>query len=254
MGGTSQSPRRWAWPHSYEGYKPKMNLDVKQLARMMDLSAVRTDVDLDEVRGLAEACKRYDCICAFVMPCYMAKLKELLADAPEVGLGGVVGFPSGATSTTLKVAEVQEHLMLGASELDMVINVGLLRSGCDQEAEDDIRAVVEAAQGTPVKVILEAHYLTDGEIVRACQIAVRAGAAFVKTGTGWAPTGATLHNVALMKSTVGDGAQVKAAGGVRDLQTVVQMIRAGVTRFGVGLSSGTAILDECAASPEGIEI
>jgi deoxyribose-phosphate aldolase len=95
---------------------------------MMDLSAVRTDVDLDEVRELAEACKRYGCICAFVMPCYMAELKELLADAPEVGLGGVVGFPSGATSTTMKVAEVREHLALGASEMDMVINVGLLQS------------------------------------------------------------------------------------------------------------------------------
>jgi deoxyribose-phosphate aldolase len=231
-----------------------MKLTVKQLAQMMDLSAVRTDVDLDEVRGLAEACKRYGCICAFVMPCYMAKLKELLADAPQVGLGGVVGFPSGAVSTTIKVAEVHEHLELGVSELDMVINVGLLRSGRDQEAEDDIRAVVDAAQGTPVKVILEAHYLTDEEIVRGSQISVRAGAAFVKTGTGWAPTGATLHNVALMKSTVGDAAQVKAAGGVRDLQTVVEMIRAGVTRFGVGLSSGTAILDECATLPDGIEV
>jgi deoxyribose-phosphate aldolase len=231
-----------------------MKLTVKQLAQMMDLSAVRTDVDLDEVRGLAEACKRYGCICAFVMPCYMAQLKELLADAPQVGLGGVVGFPSGAVSTTIKVAEVHEHLALGVSELDMVLNVGWLRSGRDAEVEDDIRAVVEAAQGTPVKVILEAHYLTDEEIVRGSQITVRAGAAFVKTGTGWAPTGATLHNVALMKSTVGDAAQVKAAGGVRDLQTVVEMIRAGVTRFGVGLGSGTAILDECATLPDGIEV
>ena len=231
-----------------------MKLDVKQLAQMMDLSAVRTDVDLEEVRELAEACKRYGCICAFVMPCHMAELKKYLADAPEIGLGGVVGFPSGAATTTIKVAEAQEHLTLGASELDMVINVGLLRSGRDQDVEDDIRAVVEAAQGMPVKVILEAHYLTDDEIVRGSQVAVRAGAAFVKTGTGWAPTGATLHNVELMKSAVGDAAQVKAAGGVRDLQTVVEMIRRGVTRFGVGLNSGTTILDQCAALPDGIEV
>lgn len=231
-----------------------VKLDVKQLARMMDLSAVRTDVDLDEVRGLAEACKHYGCICAFVMPCHMPELKKLLADAPEVGLGGVVGFPSGAASTSIKVAEVREHLALGASELDMVINVGLLRSGCDADVEQDIRAVVEAGGGTPVKVILEAHYLTDDQIVRGCQIAVRAGATFVKTGTGWAPTGATLHNVALMKSAVGDAALVKAAGGVRDLETVVEMIRLGVSRFGVGLSSGTAILDECAALSDGIEV
>jgi deoxyribose-phosphate aldolase len=139
-------------------------------------------------------------------------------------------------------------------ELDMVINVGMLRSGRDRYVEDDIRGVVAAAQGTPVKVILEAHYLTDEEIVRGSRMAVRAGAAFVKTGTGWAPTGATLHNVALIKSAVGEAAQVKAAGGVRDLPTVVEMIRLGVTRFGVSANSGQAILDACAALPDGIEV
>ena len=154
----------------------------------------------------------------------------------------------------MKIAEVREHRALGAMELDMVINVGMLRSGRDQHVEDDMRGVVEAAEGTPVKVILEAHYLTDEEIVRGSRIAVRAGAAFVKTGTGWAPTGATLHNVALIKSAVGEAAQIKAAGGVRDLQTVVEMIRLGVTRFGVGAKSGRAILDACAALPDGIEI
>ena len=220
-----------------------MKLDAKQLARMMDLSAVRTDVPIDEIRRLAEACRRYGCICAFVMPCYMAELKEALADAPETGLGGVVGFPSGAQSTTIKVAEAREHLALGASELDMVINVGRLQSGQDREVYDDIRAVAETAGSTPLKVILEAHYLTDEQIVRGCRLAVEAGAAFVKTGTGWAPTGATLRNVELMKSAVGDAALVKAAGGVRDLDTVVKMIRLGVSRFGVGLNSGTAILD-----------
>ncbi len=232
----------------------RVKIDSRQLARMMDLSAVRTDVELDEVRRLAEACQRYECICAFVMPCYMPELKRFLADSPTTRLGGVVGFPSGAQSTRVKVVEAQEHLGLGASELDMVMNVGLLRSGSEQAVEDDIRAVVEAAEGVPVKVILEAHYLNDEQIVRASRIAVGAGAAFVKTGTGWAPTGATLHNVALIKSAVGDAAQVKAAGGVRDLQTVVAMIRLGVTRFGVGLSSGTTILDQCASMPGGIEI
>jgi deoxyribose-phosphate aldolase len=231
-----------------------MKLSVQQLARMMDLSAVRTDVQIEEIRQLAAVCKQYGCICAFVMPCYAAELKALLADASDTALGGVVGFPSGAQSTDSKVADVREHLALGARELDMVINVGMLKSGRLQFVEDDIRAVVEAAQGTPVKVILEAHYLTDEEIVRGSQLAVRAGAAFVKTGTGWAPTGATLHNVALIKSTVGDAAQVKAAGGVRDLPTVVDMIRLGVTRFGVSCSSGRAILEACAALADGVEI
>lgn len=231
-----------------------MKLTVTQLARMMDLSAVRTDVTLEEVKQLAEACKRYNVICAFVMPCYLPELKELLADAPDVRLGAVVGFPSGATSTASKVAEVKEQLAIGADEIDMVINVGRLQSGQDQAVEDDIRAVVEAAGDTPVKVILEVHYLTDEQIVRGCELCVKASAAFVKTGTGWAPTGATLDNVALMKQTVGERAEVKAAGGVRDLETVVEMIRRGVTRFGVGLKSATAILDECATYEDGIEI
>ena len=228
-----------------------MKLTVAQLARMMDLSAVRAEVEMAEVRRLAEAARQYRCVCAFVMPCYLPELKRLLADAPEVGIGGVVGFPSGAASTATKVAEARQQVAQGATELDMVINVGMLRSGRDQYVEDDIRAVVEAAGGLPVKVILEAHYLSDEQIVRACGIAVRAGAAFVKTGTGWAPTGATLHNVALMKSAVGDKAQVKAAGGVRDLDTVVEMIRRGVSRFGVGLDSGVKILEQCAALPGG---
>ena len=214
------------------------DLTVEKLARMLDLSAVRADVDEAEVRLLAETAKRYNCVCAFVLPCYLPELAELLADAPQVGVGAVVGFPSGAHSTTTKVAEAKEQLGQGATELDMVINVGMLRSGRDQYVENDIRAVVDAAGETPVKVILEVHHLTDEEIVRGCKLAVAAGAAFVKTGTGWAPTGATLGRVRLMKETVGDAAGVKAAGGVRDFQAVVEMARVGVTRFGVGLASG----------------
>ncbi len=231
-----------------------MLLDARQLGRMLDVSAVRTDVDLEEVRQLAETCRQWGCICAFVMPCYMAALKEFLADAPEVGLGGVVGFPSGAATTATKREEVRQHLEWGADELDCVINVGMLRSGCDAYVEDDIRGVVDAAAGRPVKVILEAHYLTEAEIRRASRIAVRAGAAFVKTGTGWAPTGATLGNVRLIKSVVGEAAKVKAAGGVRDLQTIVEMIRLGADRFGIGLKSCRAVFEQLAALPEGIEI
>jgi len=231
-----------------------MKLTVTQLARMLDLSAVRTEVDQAEVRLLAEVASQYHCVCAFVLPSYVPELKALLAGAPDVGVGGVVGFPSGAHSTAIKVAEAREQLVAGSVELDMVINVGMLRSGRDQYVVDDIRAVVEAAGAVPVKVILEAHYLKDDEIIRGSQLAVRAGAAFVKTGTGWAPTGATLHNVRLIKSAVGEAARVKAAGGVRELKTVVEMIRLGVSRFGVGLGSGTKILDECAALAGGVEV
>lgn len=224
-----------------------VELDIRQLARMIDLSAVRADVDLAEVRRLADVCKQYQCVCAFVMPCYMPQLKKWLSDAPAVGLGGVVGFPSGAQTTAMKLDEVHSHVEMGATEIDMVINVGMLKSGNDDYVADEIQAVVDAAGEIPVKTILEVHHLSDDEIVRASQIAVQAGAGFVKTGTGWAPTGATLHNVRLIKQTVGDRAEVKAAGGVRDLATVIAMHELGVTRFGLGLTSGVAILETCAA-------
>jgi len=229
-----------------------MPLTVHDVARMTDLSAVRTDVDLAEVRALAEQSRRFNCIIAYVLPCYMRQLKAMLVDAPEVGLGGAVGFPGGAHTGDVKVAETRQCLADGAAELDMVANVGMLRSGRYDYVQDDIRRVVEAAEGAPVKVILECHYLTDDEICRGSEICVRAGAAFVKTGSGWAPTGATLHNVTLIKSVVGDDAQVKASGGVRDVETLLEMYRRGATRFGIGLAAGVKLLEQCAAAPDGI--
>jgi len=228
-----------------------MQLSVHDVARMTDLSAVRADVDLAEVGELADQAKRFNCIIAYVLPCYMTELETMLDGAPEVGVGGAVGFPSGGHATAVKVAETRQCLADGAAELDMVVNVGMLRSGRYDYVEDEIRRVVEAAEGTPLKVILECHYLDDDEIRRGSEICVRAGAAFVKTGSGWTPTGATLHNVTLIKSVVGDDAQVKASGGVRDVETLVEMYRRGATRFGVGLVSGVKLLEQCAAMPGG---
>jgi deoxyribose-phosphate aldolase len=228
-----------------------MRLSVQALARLMDLSAVRADVDETELRALVAEAARRRCVCVFPMPCWVPLAVASLADCPEVGVGGVVGFPSGATTTASKVAEARELLAAGVRELDMVINVGWLRSGHDQAVLDDLRAVVAAAGDVPVKVILEVHWLTDDQIRSGSELAVRAGAAFVKTATGWTPTGATPHNVALIKAAVGDAAQVKAAGGVRDLATVVELYRCGARRFGVSHVAGARILDECAALPGG---
>lgn len=228
-----------------------MILTVNGLARMMDVSCVRTDVTIDEVHRLADLVKRYNCACAFVLPCYVPELKSRLADSPDVGIGTVVGFPAGANGTNIKAAEARELCAQGADELDMVMNVGMLLSGREDYVENDMRAVVDAAAGLPVKVILETHYLTDDHIVTACNLAVRAGVSYVKTATGWPATGATLHNVALMKKTVGGAAKVKASGGVRDLDTVRGMVRIGVSRFGVGMQSAEALLTELAAKPDG---
>jgi deoxyribose-phosphate aldolase len=131
--------------------------------------------------------------------------------------------------------------------MDMVLNVGKLRSGATDDVQQDIRAVVEAAGTVPVKVILEVHHLTADEIKQACHCSIQAGASFVKTSTGWAPGGASLEIVRLITSFVGDAIQVKAAGGIRDLDTVVKMLVLGVSRFGINQDAAVEILEQCRA-------
>jgi deoxyribose-phosphate aldolase len=216
---------------------------------MIDISAVRADTTADDVEALAETARQYGCICASTLPCYTRSLVELLNDTPETRVGGNVSFPSGSATTALKVAEARELVQMGCHELDMVINLGMLRSGRSEYAREDIRAVVEAVGGAPVKVILECHYLTDDEIRTACEISIQAGAAFVKTSTGWAPTGATLENITLIKSVVGDAIGIKASGGIRDVPTLKAMVDRGATRFGIGLHSALPILEQSGLHP-----
>ena len=138
---------------------------------------------------------------------------------------------------------------LGCGEIDMVLNVGLLRSGELAEVAGDIQAVVQAAKPLPVKVIIEVAYLNPDEVKQACELCIAAGAAFVKTGTGWAEKGTTVEDIRLIKSIVGDRIKIKASGGIRDLPTLVEMYRQGARRFGVNLRSGKKILDEAMANP-----
>jgi deoxyribose-phosphate aldolase len=156
----------------------------------------------------------------------------ILADS-DVEVGTVIGFPHGSHRTETKVFEAQRALEDGASELDMVINIGFLRSGEDDRVEEDIRAVVETARARAiVKVILENAYLTKDEIVRGCQIVERAGGDYVKTSTGFAPSGATLDDLRLMRATVSARVKVKAAGGVRSLDALLDVMAAGADRCG----------------------
>ncbi len=219
-------------------------LSAKDIARMIDLSCVRAESSLAEIREMAEIAKRYSCICVFALPAHTPLLIDLMADRDDILVGGTVGFPDGSATTAGKVAEAIELRGMGCDELDMVINIPWLKAGEHGLVEQDISAVIEAADGLPTKVILECHHLTDAEIVKGCEIAVGCGAAFVKTGTGWAETGATLENTALMKKTVGDRCGVKAAGGVRDLETLLEMAAIGVTRFGIGVRTAVSILNQ----------
>ncbi len=141
--------------------------------------------------------------------------------------------------------ETSKLVELGVDEIDMVQNVTWLKTKQYDLVENDVRSVVEAAKDKPVKVILECHYLNEQEITKSCELAVKAGATYVKTGTGWAETGATLENVALMAKAVNGNCQLKAAGGVRDKATVEAMVDLGVTRFGIGVRTAHSILAEC---------
>ncbi len=218
-----------------------------EIARMIDISAVRADSTLDEVRKVADAAKKYSFICAFALPCFTGELVQLLRDRNDIMVGGVSGFPSGADTTDIKVATAKQMLSLGVNEVDMVINIGALKSGRYDLVRDDIRAVVDTCS-VPVKSILEVAYLTDDEIRIASRLAVEAGVAFVKTGTGWANKPTTVETIKLIKSEIGDSAKIKAAGGVRDLSTLLAMVREGCSRFGIGLNSAIKIIQEAEAA------
>jgi deoxyribose-phosphate aldolase len=166
-----------------------------------------------------------------------------LLKGSDVAVGTVVGFPHGSSTTAVKAAEARQAIADGAVELDMVINIGELRSGHADYVKEDIRAVVEAAKGKAfVKVILENAYLTNEEKALACRLVEAAGADFVKTSTGFAPSGATIEDLKLMRASVGPRVQVKAAGGVRTLDAILAVIDTGTTR--VGATATAAILDE----------
>jgi len=228
-----------------------MELNIVELTQMMDLSVVQAQHTEEDVRQVAELAIRYQCKAVFTLPCQTHLLSRLIGDK-KVVIGGVVGFPSGSTTMNTKTYEAKELIDIGCKELDMVINVGKLKSGRSEYVLDDIRSIVEVAGSIPVKVVLECHYLTNEEIRTGCELSLEAGAAFVKTATGWAPTGATLENVSLIYSCTRDQIAIKAAGDVRGLETVLDMYHRGARRFGVGYDSGKKIIEQAEKYPGGI--
>ena len=220
-----------------------MILTAKDIAKMIDLSCVRTTSSKSDIKEMVAAARKYGFGQVSVLQCFIPYARQLLVDAPHIHLIGNVSFPSGSDSTTLKVFQAQEMLAAGCDEIDMVMNIGMLRSGGLQEVEHDVRAVVETARPLPVKVIIEIMYLTRAELEQACNICLRTGAAFVKTGSGWADRGTTLEDVCLIKSMVGERIQIKASGGIRDLEGLLAMYQAGARRFGINLKSGIDIVE-----------
>lgn len=213
------------------------SLSTAEIAQRIDISAVRPGSSDEQVIQAVATARAYGCYLVTTLPSQTEFARRLLAGDPAPRLGGNAGFPSGGQTTRIKVSETQQLIELGVDEVDMVIDIAAHLSGRYADVYADIAAVVAAAQGRPVKVILECHYLTETQIRLGCDAAIKAGAAFVKTSTGWAPTCATPENVALIKAHVGDAIGIKAAGGIRSLETLLRLYSLGASRFGISYSS-----------------
>lgn len=211
-----------------------------ELASRIDHTILKADAMRAAVAKVVDEALAYRCASVCVNGKHVAYVAERLAGSPVLTCA-VVGFPLGAMDSRAKAQETASVVAAGAREVDMVLDVGALKDGEDARVREDIAAVVAAAAGAPVKVILETCLLTHDEKVRACEAAVAAGAAFVKTSTGFSTGGATLDDVRLMRETVGTRCKVKASGGIRDLATALAMIEAGADRL--GLSATVAILE-----------
>ena len=211
-----------------------------KLNKYIDHTLLKADASQEQIETLIEEAKKYDFASVCVNPTWVNFAAQALK-ATDVKVCTVIGFPLGANTPELKAFETSDAIQNGADEVDMVINIGALKSRNFDLVERDIRAVVEAAKGTLVKVIIETCLLTDDEKVRACQLAQKAGADFVKTSTGFSTGGATVEDVALMRKTVGPDMGVKASGGARSYEDALAFIKAGATR--IGASSGVAIME-----------
>lgn len=210
-----------------------------KLNKYIDHTLLKQDVTENQIDCLLSEAREYDFASVCVNPTWVKYAKKVL-EGTDVKVCTVVGFPLGATTSAVKAFETQEAIQNGADEIDMVINVGALKSGNLDLVESDIRAVVESSGDKLVKVIIEACLLTDQEKVVACQLAQKAGADFVKTSTGFSTGGATIADVTLMRETVGPDMGVKAAGGARSYADALAFVEAGATR--IGTSAGVAIL------------
>ncbi|MGD0121719.1 MAG: deoxyribose-phosphate aldolase [Candidatus Limnocylindrales bacterium] len=219
------------------------NLTERDIAKTIDHSLLRPELDDAFVEAGCRLAAKYDVASVCVRPDDVRRAKAILAGT-DVAVGTTIGFPHGNHTTEIKVAEARRALADGATELDMVIRIGALKSGRDADVEADIRAIVEVghAAGAIVKVIFENAYLTDGEKIRACRLSEAAGADFVKTSTGFAPSGATIEDLKLMRANTSPHIRIKAAGGVRTLDALLEVMNVGVTRIGA-TATETIILD-----------
>ncbi|GAB6179255.1 deoxyribose-phosphate aldolase [Desulfotomaculum defluvii] len=221
--------------------KRKDEKTIDTIAKTIDHTLLKAEATKEQIEKLAFEAKEYGFAAVCVNPVWVETAFNILKNTPEIKVATVIGFPLGATLPEVKAFETQRAIEYGATEVDMVINIGALKEKQDHWVERDIQAVVAAARGKAlVKVIIETSLLTEEEKIRACRLAVAAGADFVKTSTGFSTGGATLKDVSLMRQVVGPTIGVKASGGIRSKEDAQGMLAAGATR--IGTSAGVAIV------------
>lgn len=207
--------------------------------KMIDHTVLKADTPLETIKRICDEAMEYGFASVCINPCHVAYCADYLKDS-DVNVCTVIGFPLGANTSAVKAFETKDAIANGADEIDMVMNIGALKDKNYDLVRDDVKAVVEAANGTLVKVILETCLLTEDEIKKACELCVEAKADYVKTSTGFSTRGATIEDVRIMKEAVHGKAKVKAAGGVRTPEDMVKIVAAGADR--IGTSAGCSLV------------
>lgn len=209
--------------------------------KMIDHTVLKADTPLETVKRICDEAMEYGFASVCINPCHVAYCADYLKDS-DVNVCTVIGFPLGANTSAVKAFETKDAIANGADEIDMVMNIGALKDKNYDLVRNDVKAVVEAANGTLVKVILETCLLTEDEMKKACELCVEAKADYVKTSTGFSTRGATIEDVQIMKAAVQGKAKVKAAGGVRTHEDMVKIVEAGADR--IGTSAGCSLVDK----------
>lgn len=215
----------------------------RDVAQMIDISAVRTHHGIEDIKEIVEYAKEYSFINVHVLPNWISTLAPMIKDVPDVYLGSPCGFPSGASATEIKLAEARQMIADGVEEMDIVMNVGRFKSGQYEYVLDELKQIIALKKDyMKTKVLIELNCLTDEELPKACEIVMESGADFLKTGTGWVPGNANIERIRKIKEIVGNNVKIKAAGGIRTREEFDQLLDIGVERFGINTKSAIEII------------
>ncbi|MDO4522121.1 MAG: deoxyribose-phosphate aldolase [Eubacteriales bacterium] len=218
-------------------------MNVYEVARMIDISAVRTHHNIDDIKEVVEIAKKYKFINVHALPCWVKDLAELLKDEPDIYVGAPAGFPGGAHRTEVKRLEAKYLVEDGAQEIDIVMNIGKLKNKEYDYVLDELKEIINSMPKEILKkVIIEINCLTDEEVKKACELVIESGADFVKTGTGWVPAKLDLERIRMIRKLTKGKIKVKVAGGIRTREEFDAMVEMGIERFGINTKSALEIV------------